>query len=252
MATWNRSLYMNEMGKSNAVSHGQPFKTDVFLSCAMATNPLENKLLAMESAVALKAKHMQELLDSYKDINRRYLLAGHETDQLVKLNQEKLSQSMEIRKEVMNEVKLIRDAQEKLQSRRIKKVTKQLEVTACHLTTSLEKVARLEEISPFISNTDFQEQELLKRRADLHKLQRESLQKRCTLQRLNRGRVSVFSGLMEQMQTMSDLEWELSELKKEEEEAEAMAKTRNLNLERKNQQLKNRIQERLAMKKMRL
>lgn len=202
---------------------------------------MEQKINGIKSKLASKSQRMKTMCTTHQNQSRDKENLDERIETLsgtCKLKKQNLTQ---LRDAMSKESETIKKNLQVVQTKRSDKLCRRLDGFAGNLTNSLANMERLEKVAPVILDDRSMRSDLHNAREKMQKLARDCAQKRQLVQKIYRDRMSEYHKLVENTQTIMDVLWELSQAKKGEEEAEAIAYQRNLGIIRKNQETRTRI-----------
>lgn len=205
---------------------------------------MEENFNAIEDKLLLKAQRIKQLVLAYQHhAKHKFRLRDRNLDGERSCDI-KTQQLLLVRGEISKEEAAIRQVQKRGLAKQFAQPIRRLEQCGRLLTSSLERMTRVEKIVPYILDSHLLRGEQQAGVEKVQLLEQECQSRRAQLKNVCRGRTLDYHNLVEQMQSLTDVHWELSELKKEEEEEEAYKYNQNLSLGRKNVQIKQRTQNR--------
>lgn len=152
-----------------------------------------------------------------------------------------------LRKRLNENVQLSRTKMEVAHSQRYERTLSKLDQCAGVFSKTLDKVTRLEQIAPNVFDDRSLKEELDRAQEKAEQLERECRQKRTMVHKGAREKMAHLHSVMQMAQMVTDVLWEFSELKKDEEEAELATYNCNLSLGRKIAHLKKKVQNRHSL-----
>lgn len=203
------------------------------------------KLAVIKSKLKLKEQRIRTMVTTYQGCRKEKARLRLQIEKLTNLCATKKLNLQKIHEEMGKVSLVIHEHLQGEQGRLFDRSCRTLEIVGQNLTNSLATMTRLLKVTPYIFDDRMLKDELVKGREKAQKLHKDCYQKRFQLQKFSRDRMTEYHGLVEQTQLIMDVLWDLSELKKEEEDAEVIVHNHNLALERKNEEIRNRMQNRV-------
>lgn len=202
---------------------------------------MEQTINGIKSKLASKTQRMKTMCTTHQSQTREKENLDERIETLSGTCTLKKQNLTQLRDAMSTESETIKKTLQVVQTKRSDKLCRRLDGFAGNLTNSLVNMERLEKIAPVILDDRSMRSDLLNAREKMQKLGRDCSQKRQLVQKIYRDRMAEYHNLVENTQTVMDVLWELSQAKKGEEEAEAIAYQRNLGIIRKNQEIRTRI-----------
>lgn len=205
----------------------------------------------MEKIVAItqeklnaQEQQVRALINNYKATIAKKEALRQRVERLVAICLIRKRQREDLQKLMAKDAQTVRAKVEDEQKGQFEGALKKIDFCTKIFEKSLEKISRLEKLAPHVFDQRMPMEQLQQVQQKALQLEQESRLKRDLVKKQAQLRSAEFQATVQQAQIVSDILWEITELKKEEEENEAMYFNRYTSLARRNSQMRKRLLER--------